>query len=356
MSNTIATPNMGLNLPIPGVDPGPDYALNINASFGTLDSHNHSNGQGVQINPSGLNINSDLSFISNNAINLRTARFVSQSSTLSLATDLDCLYVVGVDLYYNDGSGNKVRITQSGGVAGSPGSISNLSSPASASYVSANSTFVWQSATSTSANLDAASVILRNLSASSYGLTLSPPTLTSNYTLTLPLVPSSQSFLAVDTSGNITNYAPVANGITRNNLAAVGQQVSASSGNFFTSSTSLVSVTNLSVTITTSGRPVMIMLIPDNSISNSSIYSLSSSGSTISFLNISGTSGLNSNFRLYSEALGATTIEITYPPGSFNTFDAPSAGTYTYTVSVMSSASTSSITYVSYVKLVAYEL
>ncbi len=49
------------------------------------------------------------------------------------------------------------------------------------------------------------------------------------------------------------------NTITRAQEAAVGQGVSSSSGNFSNSSGSYVDVTNLSVTITTTGRPVMIM-------------------------------------------------------------------------------------------------
>lgn len=204
MANFYNSTNMNLPIPVTGVDPGPDWANNVNASLTIVDSHNHSTGSGVQITPSGLNISSDLSFISNNAINLRSTRWTAQSVPLALASDLNCAYVSGVDLYYNDGSGNQVRITQSGGVAGSPGSISNLTSPASAAYVSASSTFVWQSAANTPANMDGGAFIFRNITSGSNGVTVqAPAALASNYTITLPLNPASLSFVTLDNSGNL---------------------------------------------------------------------------------------------------------------------------------------------------------
>ncbi len=204
MANTTISPNMNLIVPVVGVDPGPDWANNLNASLGAIDSHTHVPGQGIQIPPAGLDINVDLTFQGNNAINMRSVRFVPQSSTLSDPSDLGCIYEAGVDLYYNDGVGNVVRITQSGGVAGSPGSIANLNPPASASYVSANGTFVWQSDVNKPANMDFASAIFRNFVANSFGLTLSPPaSMSADYTLTLPVLPGQQSFMTLDASGSM---------------------------------------------------------------------------------------------------------------------------------------------------------
>jgi hypothetical protein len=194
-----------MNLPVPvvGVDPGPDWALNINSCLTILDSHDHSSGKGVAITPNGLNINSTLTVNSNDVIDLRSVRFSPQTSVAG-AADLGCLYVSGVDLYYNDENGNSIRITQSGGVAGTPGSIANLVAPASASYVGGNSTFVWQSGVNIAANMDMRSAILRNSTASSSGLTLScPSTISSDYTITLPFLPVTQSIMTIDSSGNI---------------------------------------------------------------------------------------------------------------------------------------------------------
>lgn len=205
MADTNPSPNMNLPIPATGIDPGPDFANNVNSSLTLVDGHDHSPGSGVPVTPAGLNISSDLSFNNNNATGLRSSRFNVQSSPLSLPADLGCLYVSGVDLYFNDENGNQVRITASGAVAGTPGSISNLTPPASASYSSVSSTFIFQSAVNTSANVDGASFILRDLVANSFGLTLSPPSsLSSNYTITLPALPSSTKYLSIDTSGNIS--------------------------------------------------------------------------------------------------------------------------------------------------------
>lgn len=200
----VLSPNMNLPIPTVGNEAGPQYAQDANNSLTLLDAHDHSAGKGTPVNPTGLNINSDLTFNSNNATNLRTAKFFPQTAVLTNPSDIGCLYEVGVDLYYNDGNGNNVKITQDGGVAGSPGSISNLTSPASASYVSASSTFVWQSAANTSANMDFASATFRNLTANSFGLTLQPPSgMSANFAITLPSLPSATSFVTMDASGTM---------------------------------------------------------------------------------------------------------------------------------------------------------
>lgn len=210
---------MGLIIPTVSSEPGPTYAVDINASLSSIDSHNHTFGQGVAIPTSGLNINADLSFTGNNAVNLRSTRYTSQNSVLSLSNDLGCIYLVGVDLYCNDGNGNNIRITQSGGLAGTSGSIANLVPPASAQYVAVSQKFVWQSASNVAATMDFRSAILRNASASSFGLTLQPPaSMPSDYTITLPFAPGSTSFLGIDSGGNITSVASVSQGIAASNI------------------------------------------------------------------------------------------------------------------------------------------
>ena len=205
MANFTISPNMSLILPTVGVDPGPDWATNLNASLSIIDQHNHSPGNGVQINPDGLSINSDLTFQNNNATNLRSSRYFPQTTPLTTPTDLGETYVLGVDLYYIDGNGNQIQITKSGGIAGSPGSIADLVSPASATYVSADQTFVWESNANTAANMDGGSIILRDIVANSPGVTISPPSgLAANYTITLPAsLPTSTNFVTLDASGNL---------------------------------------------------------------------------------------------------------------------------------------------------------
>lgn len=194
---------MSMPVPVPSVDFGPDWANNINACLSIIDGHNHALGTGVQVTPAGLNINVDLPMNDNNLTTTRSVRFTAQGAPLSLPADLDCIYVSGVDLYYNDGAGNEIRLTQGGSIAGSNGSITGLVPPASASY--ALGTFVFQSAVNTPANIDVGSVIIRNVTAGSNGITVSAPNaLASNYTITLPLLPSSTAFMRISPSGTIT--------------------------------------------------------------------------------------------------------------------------------------------------------
>lgn len=201
MSFESNSPNMGLVIPGVGLTSGPQYASDLNASLSIIDQHNHTPGNGVQITPTGLNINADLTFNSNDAIAVRTVRFTPQSSLIpGSSPDLGCIYESGVDLYYNDGNGNQVRLTSGGSVAGTTGSISGLVAPASASYVV--DTFVWQSDANKPANMDAASYIFRNFVANSKGLTVQPPNaMGADYSITLPSLPASQKIMTLDNSG-----------------------------------------------------------------------------------------------------------------------------------------------------------
>lgn len=367
---------MLLPVPVVGVDPGPDYANNINSCMSLIDAHNHASGSGVQITPSGMNINSDLSLNGNNLILSRSVRFSPQSVALSGASDLGCLYEAGVDLYYNDGSGNQIRITQSGSVAGSSGTITGLpSGTASAAYSSGSQTFIFQSATNTAANLDGRSVILRNSSVSSSGLTLSAPTLSGNYSLTLPAIPGTTSIMALDTSGNITAPYTVDNAtliissnqlqvnslgiqtgniannaVTRAKLASVGQQISSSSGAFSDASALTLPVTNLSVTITTTGRPVMVMMQPD----------ATSNPADFIYINNAGTAE-SPNYYIYRNGSPLVTYvaeaaahSFIFPPYPMF-LDTPSAGTYTYKIYINTIVGAATFQ-VNYMVLVAYEL
>lgn len=377
---------MSLPIPIVGQEPGPTYAFDVNSCLTIVDSHNHVAGAGQQIPPSGLNINSDLTFLNNNATNLRSVRFQSQGSPLALVSDLGCLYESGVDLYYNDGNGNQIRITQSGSIAGAGGSITGLVSPASATYIPGSTVFVWQSDANVAANMDAGSYIFRNLTVSSFGLTLSPPSLSSNYTITLPTLPATTKILRIDNAGNISSTldvdnstieissnnlqikdqgvtaAKIANGtitttqisstagilgsqlsasanivgtqlsasanVLRSQIEASNLQVSSSCGIFSNPTNSTNLVTNLSVTITTEGKPIVLGLQSDAS-GNDDTSGLYDDGSS------------SGPFTFGSELLfleGATALcrfaicQGLVPASAYKLIFTPSAGTHTYTV------------------------
>lgn len=198
------TLSANMQLPIPGVgsEAGPNYAFDVNNSLTLVDQHDHTAGKGVPITPAGMSINTALSFNNNFATSLAGLTLVAQSSTPVDAT----IYRSGDDLFYIDGIGNTIQITANGGIAGTPGSIANLTPPASVSYVSASSTFVFQSDVNIAANLDGGSLLLRNISPNSTNsITLSPPAaLSSSYDLTLPTLPNAQKIMTLDASGNIT--------------------------------------------------------------------------------------------------------------------------------------------------------
>lgn len=207
MPTTIPSTNMGMPIPVVGVELGPAWASDLNASLGIVDTHDHSTGKGTPVITAGININADLGFNSFNALSLRAARFTAQGSPLSLPADKNEIYVAGVDLYYNDGNGNQVRITAGGAISASPGNIAGLVAPASAVYSAGSGKFTWQKNVDIAANMDMGSIIIREQIVSANGITISSPaSLVANYTLTLPAaLPSSGSqALYVDTSGNMT--------------------------------------------------------------------------------------------------------------------------------------------------------
>jgi hypothetical protein len=373
MANYTPSANMLLPIPTIGVDPGPDWALNINSCLQQIDQHTHTANSGVPITPAAININADLAFNTYSGTGLKSLQMVSQA-TLS---NLNAIYVKNNELYFNDGVGSApIQITKAGAVNATSSGISN--GTATASFVS--SVLVVNSATNTPANIQGASLLMGNNLAGSNYLTLSPPNaMATNYNLTLPSVPLANSFLTIDTSGNITgsiasvgglmssNLSPSAN-ITGSQLSAsagivgtqianatiTGTQIAAStidytnlkpvniaynipsSGAFTTSSTSFVNVTNLNITIITSGKPVQLVLQSDGSSNVSSSYNCN-----IRIITALNTIALFQG-GLSQSGYGYSCIDFISAPGSI-----------TYQVQIQSLGGTSSL---NYMRLVAYEI
>lgn len=410
--STTPTTYMALPVPIVGVESGPAYASDVNNCFTILDLHDHSPGYGVPITPSGLNINTDLTFNGNDAIDLRSTRYTAQSAVLTDPADLGCLYVVNDDLYYNDGIGNNVRITQSGAVAGTPGSIANLVPPASASYVSADSTFVWQSAANTPANMDFASAIFRNLTANSFGVTVeAPAVLSTDYTLVLPTLPGSTKFVSLDASGNfaavwstdnvtteissnllqvkdlgistakldnlavtaaklaadaVTTVKILDHAVTQvklqtrgvSNPATNGDVANSNSINFSTTNGGYVDVTGSSLTITTTGRPVVLFFNSDETSSGSNIGLVRSNAGIVQARLKLVRDSTDKGIYFLSCQQPSTSQLFSLPASQVMFFDAPSAGTYTYKVqaTIVSGTGNGETISISNTQLVAYEL
>jgi len=143
-------------------------------------------------------------------------------------------------------------------------------------------------------------------------------------------------------------------GITRAAMVAVGQQVSSSSGTFVTSSTSRVDVTNLTVTITTTGRPVILKIVSDGSLASECYIARSSATHSANLYLMRGATDISIH-NIYILANGATAVGQTF--SVYDHVDVVAAGTYTYKYQVIniSSGGTPTIT-MSNLKLVAFEL
>jgi len=202
------TPNMNLILPVPTVTPGPDYAQQNNAAFGTVDSHDHTAGKGVQVPSEGINIDVDLTFNNQNAKDVNSVRFKNNPSALGGASDVNCAFVAGGELYYNNASGAPVQITAGGALnAASIGAIGGdyATSTASEFYVSPQDTFFFTSNTNIPANIDAGSVTVREVTTSPQGVTLqSPLALGASYNMILPTaLPAGAKALSINASGQL---------------------------------------------------------------------------------------------------------------------------------------------------------
>lgn len=254
MANTIPSPNMGMPVPVVGVDPGPDWAQNINASLSVVDGHDHSPGHGVQVTPAGININADFAQNGNNITLSRTIRFLSQSAALTAPADLECVYVVGQELFYNDGAGNTVQITTNGSVNAGAGSITGLpSGTASASF--AGGTFTFVSATNTPAAMNLGSVKIGRQDTSGFGTTIGVSgSQAANYSLTLPTsLPGSTSLLQVDSSGNMGTTA----GITGSGAAVLANSPTISSPTLTGAALSSPTLSSPTINGTVTGTPTL---------------------------------------------------------------------------------------------------
>lgn len=375
MAGETISPNMGLPIPGVSVTSGPQYGIDNNSCFTLIDAHDHTSGNGVLITPDGMSITKDLPFNGFSATTLKKTSFSSQSAALS---GTNFASVIGGNLYFNDGSGNQIPITSGGGVAGSPGSIGSLAAPAAATYSAGSKLFTWTADSLKSAAMDNGAVTIRETNvASAKGVTLaSASSLAADYQLTLPAaLPGSSQYVTSNPSGTLTFSTPdqiaaaltttgtgsivaTASAADANTLVAKvtrptgttvsagGVAISASCGNFATSSTSYVDVTNLSVTITTSGRPVQLILMSGSITSNQEAeISLATTSSTyLAFLRASSIIGAY----VYEQESSHMNI------GSLPSFvDDVAAGTYTYKIQMKTAATSTGI---QYAKLVAYEL
>jgi hypothetical protein len=130
-------------------------------------------------------------------------------------------------------------------------------------------------------------------------------------------------------------------GLTRPGLPSVGPQISASCGAYSRILSAWGDVDNLSVTITTTGRPVMVFIQPDGSANAASL----STSSTSMELQI-----VRDSTSIFHLGTAAGTASHTAALGGL---DVVGAGTHTYKVQASAGGATA---YVNYLVLVAFEL
>lgn len=326
MASTIS-PNMSLIIPTVGAEQGPQYAFDVNSSLTLIDQHDHSPGRGVQVTPAGMNINQTLNFNSNSAINLAFVGFTAFGAPNTFLQSLSVATSSTVnELFYTDNNGASTQITKNGVVNAAASSIPGESYNAG--------TFIWVqgNGSTTPANFDIGSITLRpNIAGTTNGIILGPPTISSLYNVTLPTLPSSTAIMTMTPAGAMMTNQPLVRVPTP----------SASCGTFILPSTSgQVPVTNLSVTITTIGRPVLIALIPPPaslsyigfSSPNSATTGEETPGAVISIFR--GATLVSQN-ELNLTAFPGTTVSVVQSKislGSMTFIDLPGSGTYTYTV------------------------
>ena len=155
----------------------------------------------------------------------------------------------------------------------------------------------------------------------------------------------------------------IVDAVTRSVATSVthlGVAISPSSGLFQVTSSTFTDITNFSVTIQTSGRPVMLQIIPSST--TSSYVSITGTNSNLILSGalkfLQGTStlctqGIQGGFA--SSTAAPVNNYIKWPPGSFVYVDTPAAGTYSYSVQMEVDFS-GTVGNVSYCKLMAREL
>ena len=122
------TKYMQLELPIPGVTPGPDWAMMINEAFWKIDNHNHSGpGQGRRVLSSSIRITGDIDFGDDgnyNGINRsKYFQFLDIANSGGTPGNAGSLFCYKSDLWW--------QYSSTGGTAGTFCQITSYSRPVS---------------------------------------------------------------------------------------------------------------------------------------------------------------------------------------------------------------------------------
>jgi hypothetical protein len=245
MATTTPSQYMNMPIPIPGVDPGPQYALDLNTCLTITDAHDHdqhNHNGGLPITQDAIVISADLTFNNNGLTQMKRVGFSPVASASGIANDT-IFAQTGVsssasDLVFIDGNGTAIPITKNGVVFASATNLPGLS------WSSPKWIFdqTQAGAATTPAQVDLGNIMIHPESAGfragTDGILISAPSSitlgsgTTNLILPLPpaasygllqmshagaitpvVAPSATSFVLQDNSGN-TSFLTQAKGIT----------------------------------------------------------------------------------------------------------------------------------------------
>lgn len=122
----MATDFMNLTLPTVSTTLGPTWATQLNTALEVADAHDHTSGKGKPVPTAGIDINAALDFNEYKATGLLAAQFEDQEATLTGASYASSTYSVDGDLYYTNGAGNAVQITDGGALLAVAGAVETL--------------------------------------------------------------------------------------------------------------------------------------------------------------------------------------------------------------------------------------
>ncbi len=132
------TTNMLLSLPTVSTTIGPTWATQVNQAFETIDAHDHSSDKGARVTPAGLKINANLNINNKIFYNFQAIRLQSQDAALSGASYANAVHSVDGDLYFTNGSGTAIQLTDGGAIVSTPSNASTFETTSVSTDVTIN--------------------------------------------------------------------------------------------------------------------------------------------------------------------------------------------------------------------------
>tara|TARA_Y100000593_G_scaffold14361_1_gene27171 strand:- start:4532 stop:5749 length:1218 start_codon:yes stop_codon:yes gene_type:complete len=168
----------------------------------------------ANIVPSEITVNQDFTFAGYKAKDLGGVRFSSQSSASTGSSNTNLLEVVSEDLYFVDGSGNSIRVTNGGALditttGGIGGNYTTTTAEVTYSSADTEYTFSDHNTPARPAGIQCGIIRVREEAASTNAVSIqSPGSLSSAYAITLPTgVGSGTQVVTSTTSGSAISLA-----------------------------------------------------------------------------------------------------------------------------------------------------